>query len=80
MQAFGKHLIVKPTEEETLASGLVITMTQSRPMHGTIISVGDKVLALQTGLKVYFTDIVYTTQVDGKDVYVVSEEKIFAYE
>lgn len=78
MQAIGNHIIVAPTEEEVLASGLIVTMASTRPMHGIVLNVGHRVKDVVPGVKVYFSDIVYTAKKDGKDVYVVAEDKVFA--
>ena len=77
MKAIGNNIIVAPTEEEVLRSGLIVTGME-RPMHGIALNIGPKVKEVQPFSKIYFTDIVYTTEVDGKRVYIVSEDKVFA--
>lgn len=79
----GEKVLVAPIskEEAKSASGIIMpdTIEKEKPEKGKIVEVGNKVKDLKKGDQIVFSKYGYDEiEVDGKEYYIIEEEKILA--
>lgn len=80
MKPLKNFIIVRPeTTDVTTASGLIIESKPKVQLRGIAIDVGPHVTDVTQGDTVYFTEIAYVHKNNDEQLFVVSEDKVFAY-
>jgi co-chaperonin GroES (HSP10) len=73
-------IIRKESVDNKTSGGIILDSKPKTQMLGEIIAVGPDVVSVALGDIAYFTEVLFVGTHEGKPVFIINEEKIFATE